>query len=234
MNNNTGAMKKVKKAKKEKNHLETKIQDKTLENQIPEKDVFDEKIKEREEPSPETAKEEELESVRGDKDFEEKLNETGAESCEEEKIAAAEAKATEMQDRYLRLRAEFENYKKRMMREKNERMKYFNLEFIKELLPSLDNLERAIVHASEEETENGSMLEGLEMVYKSLQESFSKYGVTRIESLGNEFDPNCHQAVGMVESNETPDNHIVEECQTGYFLHDRIIRPAMVRVSGKA
>ena len=77
------------------------------------------------------------------------------------------------------------------------------------------------------------MLKGLELVYKCIQETFGKFGVTRIDSLGKEFDPNCHQAVGMVENSEVPDNLVAEECQTGYFLHDRIIRPAMVRVSGK-
>ena len=151
----------------------------------------------------------------------------------EEQIQKAEEKYDEMQDRYLRLNAEFENYKKRMIRENTDRMKYFNMEIIKEMLPSLDNLERAISHAEDKNSNTENMLEGLQMVYKSMQDTFGKFGVVKIDSFGKEFDPNCHQAVGMVENKEIPENHVAEELQTGYFLHDRIIRPTMVRVSGK-
>ena len=155
------------------------------------------------------------------------------EPTSEERAKQAEDKYGEMQDRYLRLNAEFENYKKRMMRENSDRLKYFNMEIIKELLPSLDNLERAMSHAEEAKSDPENMLEGLQMVYKGMQEAFGKFGVVKIDSFGKEFDPNCHQAVGMIESNEVPENHVAEECLTGYYLHDRIIRPTMVRVSGK-
>ncbi len=151
----------------------------------------------------------------------------------EERAADAESKYKEMQDRYLRLNAEFDNYKKRMMRENSDRLKYFNMELIKELLPSVDNLERAISHAADENSDLENMIEGLQMVYKGMQEAFGKFGVSEIESIGKEFDPNCHQAVGMIESQEVPENHVAEECLKGYYLHDRIIRPTMVRVSGK-
>ena len=151
----------------------------------------------------------------------------------EEKAADAESKYKEMQDRYLRLNAEFDNFKKRMMRENSDRLKYFNMELIKELLPSVDNLERAISHAGDENSDLENMIEGLQMVYKGMQEAFGKFGVSEIESIGKEFDPNCHQAVGMIESQEVPENHVAEECLKGYYLHDRIIRPTMVRVSGK-
>ncbi|MCH2300456.1 MAG: nucleotide exchange factor GrpE, partial [SAR324 cluster bacterium] len=147
--------------------------------------------------------------------------------------ADAESKYKDMQDRYLRLNAEFDNYKKRMMRENSDRLKYFNMELIKELLPSVDNLERAISHAGEDHSDLENMIEGLQMVYKGMQEAFGKFGVSEIESIGKEFDPNCHQAVGMIESQEVPENHVAEECLKGYYLHDRIIRPTMVRVSGK-
>ena len=150
-----------------------------------------------------------------------------------ERAADAESKYKEMQDRYLRLNAEFDNYKKRMMRENSDRLKYFNMELIKELLPSVDNLERAISHAGDENSDLENMIEGLQTVYKGMQEAFGKFGVSEIESIGKEFDPNCHQAVGMIESQEVPENHVAEECLKGYYLHDRIIRPTMVRVSGK-
>jgi Molecular chaperone GrpE (heat shock protein) len=113
----------------------------------------------------------------------------------EERAADAESKYKKMQDRYLRLNAEFDNYKKRMMRENSDRLKYFNMELIKELLPSVDNLERAISHAGDENSDLENMIEGLQMVYKGMQEAFGKFGVSEIESIGKEFDPNCHQAV---------------------------------------
>ena len=169
----------------------------------------------------------------GDDSVDEETEVSDREPTIEEKAADAESKYKEMQDRYLRLNAEFDNYKKRMMRENSDRLKYFNMELIKELLPSVDNLERAISHAGDENSDLENMIEGLQMVYKGMQEAFGKFGVSEIESIGKEFDPNCHQAVGMIESQEVPENHVAEECLKGYYLHDRIIRPTMVRVSGK-
>ena len=104
---------------------------------------------------------------------------------------------------------------------------------IKELLPSLDNLERAITHAKNENTDVDGMIVGLEMVNKMTHEVFEKFGVSRVSTIGEAFDPNVHQAVGVVESDSVPENQVVEECLGGYLLHGRIIRPAMVRVSGK-
>ena len=169
----------------------------------------------------------------GDDSVDEETEVSDREPTVEERAADAESKYNEMQDRYLRLNAEFDNYKKRMIRENSDRLKYFNMELIKELLPSVDNLERAISHAGDENSDLENMIEGLQMVYKGMQEAFGKFGVSEIESIGKEFDPNCHQAVGMIESQEVPENHVAEECLKGYYLHDRIIRPTMVRVSGK-
>lgn len=139
-----------------------------------------------------------------------------------------------MEDRFLRVNAEFENYKKRMIRESSDRFKFFNLDLIKELLPSLDNLERAITHAKSDNTDVESIIVGLEMVNKMTHEVFEKFGVSRINTVGEVFDPNVHQAVGVVESDSVTDNQVVEECLGGYCLNGRIIRPAMVRVSGKS
>ena len=154
-------------------------------------------------------------------------------SIEEDLLEKERIRAQNMEDRFLRVNAEFENYKKRMIRESSDRLKYFHLDLIKELLPSLDNLERAISHAKSENNDVDSMIEGLEMVNKMTHEVFEKYGVSRVDTTGEVFDPNFHQAVAVVESATIPENHIVEECLGGYLLHDRIIRPAMVRVSGK-
>ena len=155
------------------------------------------------------------------------------ESVEEDLLEKERIRAQNMEDRFLRVNAEFENYKKRMIRESSDRLKYFHLDLIKELLPSLDNLDRAISHAKSENNDVDSMIEGLEMVNKMTHEVFEKFGVSRVDTIGEVFDPNFHQAVGVVESDSVPENHIVEECLGGYLLHDRIIRPAMVRVSGK-
>ena len=171
-------------------------------------------------------------SEEGDDSVDEETEVSDREPTVEERAADAESKYKEMHERYLRLNAEFDNYKKRMMRENSDRLKYFNMELIKELLPSVDNLERAISHAGDENSDLENMIEGLQMVYKGMQEAFGKFGVSEIESIGKEFDPNCHQAVGMIESQEVPENHVAEECLKGYYLHDRIIRPTMVRVSG--
>ncbi|MBL4824955.1 MAG: nucleotide exchange factor GrpE [SAR324 cluster bacterium] len=159
--------------------------------------------------------------------------EVAEESSAEELLEKERSRAQNMEDRYLRVNAEFENYKKRMIRESSDRFKFFNLDLIKELLPSLDNLERAISHAKNDNTDVESMIVGLEMVNKMTHEVFEKFGVSRINAVGEVFDPNVHQAVGVVESDAVPDNQVVEECLGGYILHGRIIRPAMVRVSGK-
>ena len=153
---------------------------------------------------------------------------------EEDLLEKERSHARNMEERFLRVNAEFENYKKRIVRENSERFKYFNLDLIKELLPSLDNLERAITHAKNENKDFDSMIEGLEMVNKMTHEVFEKFGVSRVNTVGEVFDPNIHQAVGVVQSDSVPENHVVEECLGGYLLHDRIIRPAMVRVSGKS
>ena len=154
-------------------------------------------------------------------------------SEEEDLLEKERARAQSMEDRYLRVNAEFENYKKRMLRESSDRFKFFNLDLIKELLPSLDNIDRAISHAKSDNTDVESIIVGLEMVDKMTHEVFEKFGVTRVKTVGEEFDPNIHQAVGVDDSASVPDNQVVEECLGGYSLHGRIIRPAMVRVSGK-
>ena len=159
--------------------------------------------------------------------------EVDAGSEEADLLENERTRAQNMEDRYLRVNAEFENYKKRMLRESSDRFKFFNLDLIKELLPSLDNIDRAISHAKSDNTDVESIIVGLEMVDKMTHEVFEKFGVTRVKTVGEEFDPNIHQAVGVDDSASVPDNQVVEECLGGYTLHGRIIRPAMVRVSGK-
>ena len=144
-----------------------------------------------------------------------------------------EVKAEEVrtsQDKYLRLAAEFENYKRRAQRDQADAIKFANEKLIKDLLPTLDNLERAIQSAEEQNT-IGPLLEGVVLTHKQFLESMTKIGLQQISSLGEPFDPSKHQAVAQVESDSAPPNTVVEEYQKGYFLHDRIVRPAMVTVA---
>ncbi len=135
-----------------------------------------------------------------------------------------------LQDKYLRLAAEFENYKRLAQREQSESIRFGNESLLKNLLPIIDNLERAIQCAKDAGT-GGPLLEGVELTHKQFLETVSKLGVRQICSKGNPFDPAVHQAVTQVESESEAPNTVVEEFQKGYFLHDRILRPAMVSVA---
>jgi molecular chaperone GrpE len=134
------------------------------------------------------------------------------------------------QDKYIRLAAEFENYKRRAQRDQSDAIRYANESLLKKLLSTLDNLERAIQCGKDAGT-TGSLLEGVELTHKQFLETVEKLGVRQVSSTGSLFDPNMHQAVAQVESETAEPNTVVEEFQKGYFLHDRILRPAMVTVA---
>ena len=135
-----------------------------------------------------------------------------------------------LNDKYYRVAAEFENYKRRAQRDQNDAIRFANEKIFKDLLPTIDNLERAIKCGSEQ-TEGDGLLEGVELTYKQLLETLTKYGIRQISSQGDLFDPAMHQAVAQVESESAKPNTVVEEFQKGYFLHERILRPAMVTVA---
>lgn len=145
-------------------------------------------------------------------------------------LAEKEAELSRLQDRFLRLAAEFENYKKRVAREREEFAKFAGEALILEFLPILDNLERALAAARVHENSEG-LIEGVEMIQRLFLSTLEKVGVKPIEALGKEFDPNFHQAVLQVESHDGRDNIVVEEVQRGYLLENRVLRPAMVKVS---
>jgi molecular chaperone GrpE len=130
----------------------------------------------------------------------------------------------------LRLAADFENYKKRAAREKEELVKFSNEDVIKSILPFVDNLERAVDH-SEKAKEVESLAEGAKLTIQQLLKELNKFGLSPIESLGKPFDPTFHEAVMVVATGEHQPNHVVEEFRKGYLLHDRLIRPAAVSVS---
>ena len=160
-----------------------------------------------------------------------KVDEIPSEVKTKEELKLAQQQIASLQDRLLRTNAEFENFKKRAAKENVERFKYYHLGLVKELLPALDSLERAIEHGKKENTTVEAMLEGIQMVLKLIQEALKKFSVSKINAIGEPFDPTVHQAVGTVESDMVPEDHVVDQFQVGYLLHDRVIRPAMVRVS---
>ncbi len=143
-------------------------------------------------------------------------------------VKSEEARTTN--DKYLRLAAEFDNYKRRSQRDQSDAIKFANEKLIKDLLPTLDNLERAI-QSAQEQNSTGPLLEGIVLTHKQFLETLTKLGLQQISSLGEPFDPSKHQAVAQVESETAPSNSVIEEYQKGYFLHERIIRPAMVTVA---
>ena len=135
-----------------------------------------------------------------------------------------------LNDKYLRLAAEFDNYKRRVQRDQSDTIRFANERLFKDLLPTLDNLERALQSGREQALIEG-LLEGVELTYKHFLDTLQKMGMKQVASVGELFDPAKHQAVGQVESLTVPENVIVDEYQKGYFLHDRILRPAMVTVA---
>ncbi len=148
----------------------------------------------------------------------------------QQQLESKDLEARGYYDRFLRQVAELENFKKRTDREKGEAIRYANENLIKELLPVLDNLERAVDHAKG--GENGKpLLEGVEMVLKSFLDVLSKHGVTQISAKGESFDPQRHEAIAQVESEAHEPNAVVEEHHKGYYLLDRLLRPSLVSVA---
>ncbi|PYQ48016.1 MAG: nucleotide exchange factor GrpE [Acidobacteria bacterium] len=147
------------------------------------------------------------------------------------KAAAAEAPPAQEQidykDRYLRTLADFENFRKRAEREKQDFFKYALGGLLKELLPVLDNFDRALEHAAE----GDDFHRGVLLIYKQLFDALKKHGLRPIEESGVPFDPKIHEAVVREENPSVPSHTVVAILQKGYFLHDRLLRPAMVKVA---
>jgi len=146
------------------------------------------------------------------------------------KLEKKEQEANEHCVRLLRMAADFENYKKRMAREKEEWAKFANEDLIKTVLPFIDNLERAVKHA-EKVADIGILIEGIKLTIQQLLQTLNKFGLSYIKSLGKPFDPAIHEAMFVVETNEHEPNQVVEEFQKGYLLNGRLLRPATVAVS---
>ena len=137
-------------------------------------------------------------------------------------------------DTYLRAAADLENYKKRMAREHADLVKYGNEKLIKDLMPILDSLDRAMKQANDVSAEVQAFIDGLKLIEAQFVACLQKHGVEKIEARGKDFDPNLHQAVMMIESEDFEDNKVVEEFETGYLLNGRLLKPAKVSVSKRA
>ena len=141
-----------------------------------------------------------------------------------------------LKEEKIRVLAEMENLRKRFDREKIDSIKYGSVNFARDILSPGDNLERALSAINQEEEHPQSiknLIEGLLMVKKELSTALEKNGITKIESLNKKFDPNLHQAMMEIENNDLDEGVVVQEIQTGYMMHDRLLRPAMVGVSKK-
>ena len=138
-----------------------------------------------------------------------------------------------MQEKFVRLNAEFMNFKKRTDKEKSDIYKYANEKLFVELLPVIDNIDRALASISDAQEHQG-VVEGVNMIKKSFDEFLDKSGVKVIEAVGNPFNPNVHHAVMTETNDEHDDETVIDELQVGYTLNEKVIRPSMVKVSKKS
>ena len=174
--------------------------------------------------------EETVENTEATETKEEVAEEKTAEELLQEKVDKLEEELKQSEDKYLRLYAEFENFKRRKNKEIETNNVYKSQKVITEILPSLDNLERALQVESDNE-EIKSLLKGVEMVYEGLLNVLKSEGVELIETENAQFDPNYHHAVMQDEDSEKESGAILDTFQKGYKLKDRVIRPAMVKVN---
>jgi molecular chaperone GrpE len=146
-------------------------------------------------------------------------------------VTALQQQVDENHNRYLRAQADFDNFRRRTLKEKEELAQYASLKLVGQLLPVLDNFQRAL-QTGGEGAESGSFAKGVDMIYRQLSQVLEAEGLKPMEVVGQPFDPELHQAIMQVESEEYEAGTVVEVIQPGYRLKDKVIRPAMVKVSG--
>lgn len=153
---------------------------------------------------------------------------SGGQETEESK-ACEKSVIDELNNKYLRLYAEFDNYRKRVNKDKEELAKYGNESLIYELLPIIDSLELALKHALEES--QAGIVQGVEMTLKELHRTLEKFGVSKIEAAGKKFDPSLHHAMTQVEREDIEEKMVAEDMRSGYLYRDKVLRPSLVSVS---
>jgi molecular chaperone GrpE len=151
---------------------------------------------------------------------------------EQQELQNLKRERDDLYDRLLRKQAEFENYKKRMDREKSEFMQFASSDLMKELLNALDSFDLAL-HNAGSGAGKESTQRGFELIYKQLLDTMARFGLKSIEAKGKKFDPNFHQAVSTEPSDDVEENTVIKEMRKGYTLNGRLLRPAMVSVSVK-
>ena len=186
-------------------------------------EVMEEELKEAEDAKATEAEEDTQES---EETSEEAAEDSGKESGEENEEVKDEGKEEEGELRYLRLMADFQNYKKRVEKEKRDLYSYANEKIMNDLLTVMDNFERALEHDADE-----NFKEGIEMIFKQLSDVLEKDGLAEIPALGEEFDPNVHSAVMTEETEDYESGKVSGVMQKGYTLNGKVIRPAMVKVA---
>src|SRR5215471_1147734 len=150
----------------------------------------------------------------------------------QQEIDALKQERDGLYDRLLRKQAEFENYKKRMDREKSDFIQFASADLMKELLNALDSFELALKNAATKpDTQN--MLRGFELIYKQIQDTLTRFGLKPLDAKGKKFDPNFHQAVSTQPTDDVEENTVMDEMRKGYLLNGRLLRPAMVSVAAK-
>lgn len=147
----------------------------------------------------------------------------------EARLRELESELAETRDRHLRLAADFDNFRKRARQEQLEMIQHAGGTMVEKLLPFLDDLHRVLEHAPE--GVDPSWLKGLELTVQGLEGMLAEQGVSPISTVGERFDPKLHEAIGTEESDEHPEDTIVQELRRGYRHHDRVVRPALVRVA---
>jgi molecular chaperone GrpE len=147
-------------------------------------------------------------------------------------LQAIKEERDNLYDRLLRKQAEFENYKKRVERERSEYAQFASAELMREILNALDSFELALRNAANDDA-GKNMLRGFELIYKQLQDTLARFGLKPIEAKGELFDPNFHQAVSTQPRSDMEENTVIDEMRKGYLLNGRLLRPAMVSVSTK-
>lgn len=170
-------------------------------------------------------------NVESDNSNEEKNNDEGEIEELKNKLKQKEEEANEYLEMAQRLKAEFENYRRRTEKEKADLVEYGKEQVILDILPVIDNFERALETQYDDNGENGSFKEGINLIYKQFKGILEKMGVKEIESLGQMFDPYKHHAVMQEEADGKKENEIIEVFQKGYMFNNKVIRPSMVKVA---
>ncbi|MFK0523613.1 nucleotide exchange factor GrpE [Paenibacillus illinoisensis] len=168
----------------------------------------------------------------------EPVNEAGAAEAQAEEmadqgqdeLARLKTEVEETQQRFVRAQADFDNFRRRTQKEKEELAKYASMKLVTELVPVIDNFERAMATVPEG-TESESFSKGIQMIFRQLETVLNNEGLTAMDTVGQQFNPEFHQAIMQVETDEYEEGTVVEEVQKGYMLKDKVLRPAMVKVS---